>query len=416
MYLLQRGHWYHFRARIPSDLIDIYQRAEYHQSLKTSDGRTARAVASQIRNKLESDFQRIRLGRMSGLDDRELSEAFCSTVNSSSSKPVMRLSQLIESYLDDRSKHVQPRTLLIIRHAFSLLILIIGDVCLNQLDRPTCRRFRDTLLRLPPRCLQKHRGRSVEQIIAVGEKPMHPKTVNKNIQFVSAMLKWAEREELIDRNPASGLSVSINKKASSERKAYSQDELLSLFSDWPNELDNPEEIWIPIVSLYSGLRLEEICQLRCCDIAKIEKHHFIEVTSGAGLLKSPKAERIVPVHPALANLGFLNFCNDRNRVGEERLWPNLKTDRYGKFSSAFSKWFGRHKRSKGINDRLLTFHSLRHTFIDELKQNGVHEPVIAELAGHEIGSITLDRYGKDYRTTILIEAVGKLSFTALEKF
>lgn len=73
MYLFQRGHWYHFRARIPSDLIGIYQRAEYHQSLKTGNGRTARAVASKIRNKLELDFQRIRLGRMSGIDDRELS-------------------------------------------------------------------------------------------------------------------------------------------------------------------------------------------------------------------------------------------------------------------------------------------------------------------------------------------------------
>jgi site-specific recombinase XerD len=35
--------------------------------------------------------------------------------------------------------------------------------------------------------------------------PMSPKTVNKNIQFISALFRWAVNEELIENNPARNL-------------------------------------------------------------------------------------------------------------------------------------------------------------------------------------------------------------------
>ena len=92
----------------------------------------------------------------------------------------------------------------------------------------------------------------------------------------------------------------------------------------------------------------------------------------------------------------------------ERLWRNLKADRYGKFSSAYTKRLGRFKRKPGITDPKLTFHSLRHTFVNELKQQGVSEHVIAQLIGHANSSITMGRYGKDYDVEVLLSAVEKL--------
>ena len=87
------------------------------------------------------------------------------------------------------------------------------------------------------------------------------------------------------------------------------------------------------------------------------------------------------------------------------VWPTLKPDKYGKRSSAFSKWFGNHKRSAGLQDPKLTFHSLRHTFVNGLKQLEVAETVIAELVGHTNHSITLSRYGKRYNLPLLNKAV-----------
>ena len=59
-------------------------------------------------------------------------------------------------------------------------------------------------------------------------------------------------------------------------------------------------------------------------------------------------------------------------------------------------------------DSRLTFHSLRHTFVNELKQQGETEFVIAQLIGHSNGSITMGRYGKEYEFGVLSSAVEKL--------
>ena len=38
MKLHQRGTIYHLRLRVPIDLVDVFNRSEIHQSLRTSDG------------------------------------------------------------------------------------------------------------------------------------------------------------------------------------------------------------------------------------------------------------------------------------------------------------------------------------------------------------------------------------------
>ena len=56
------------------------------------------------------------------------------------------------------------------------------------------------------------------------------------------------------------------------------------------------------------------------------------------------------------------------------------------------------------------FHSLRHTFADTLKQQGVQENLISELMGHANSSITTGRYGKRYQAKVLLEVVRRLDY------
>ena len=70
---------------------------------------------------------------------------------------------------------------------------------------------------------------------------MNPKTVNKNIQFISALFKWAVNEEIIADNPARNLSVAIRNKASQERKAYDLKKLRGIFQQLPSSEQSPEE-------------------------------------------------------------------------------------------------------------------------------------------------------------------------------
>ncbi|BCN26290.1 hypothetical protein VYA_34820 [Vibrio alfacsensis] len=63
-----------------------------------------------------------------------------------------------------------------------------------------------------------------------------------------------------------------------------------------------------------------------------------------------------------------------------------------------------------------TAYSFRHTFIDELKQAGVEESMVAQLVGHTHSSMTFGRYGKKYpiqKLSLVIEDIVTQLITAL---
>ena len=61
-YLTKRNNVYHFRRRVPKNLISTLGRNEVVRSLKTSDLRTARRAAIIMADELEQLFERIQNG------------------------------------------------------------------------------------------------------------------------------------------------------------------------------------------------------------------------------------------------------------------------------------------------------------------------------------------------------------------
>ena len=61
----------------------------------------------------------------------------------------------------------------------------------------------------------------------------------------------------------------------------------------------------------------------------------------------------------------------------------------------------------GITDDKLNFHSLRHTFIDALRNQAlVEEPVIKSIIGHSSGNVT-GRYGAGHSIDVRYDAVSR---------
>ncbi len=81
-----------------------------------------------------------------------------------------------------------------------------------------------------------------------------------------------------------------------------------------------------------------------------------------------------------------------------------RRDGYGQTAS---KWFGRHREKLGIKK---PFHSLRHMFIDALKQRDGDYKKIAALAGHTDETMTFGRYGKPFQPDALYPIVCLLDF------
>ena len=90
-----------------------------------------------------------------------------------------------------------------------------------------------------------------------------------------------------------------------------------------------------------------------------------------------------------------------------RLFPELKSRRDG-YGQTVSKWFRRYRQRCGITGSRKVFHSFRHTVINHLKQAGYPKERIAALVGHEVGSMTVGRYGKAFEAAPMRELVEAL--------
>lgn len=145
-------------------------------------------------------------------------------------------------------------------------------------------------------------------------------------------------------------------------------------------------LWIPLIALYSGMRSNEICQLRNADVIKKDGVWAFRVSDeGEGQsVKTEAAVRIVPVHSEIVRSGFLDYLKTLPSKGQ--LFPALKPGGVdGKLNWYFSKRFTAYRRSCGVNAPRVSFHSFRKNAAQALKDKRATQAEIAELIGHEQG-------------------------------
>ena len=244
----------------------------------------------------------------------------------------------------------------------------------------------------------------------MGDLPMSTTTVNKNLTRASQCFGWAVRNGYMASNPAENVTLSDNRKAYEQRQIFTVDNLKSLFHSLEYVEDDfrfSYQFWLPVIGLFTGMRIEEICQLHLEDI-RLEQGIWVFdlFEKREDKRKTAAGQRYIPLHEFLIqdlNLpGRVQYLQD---AGYARLFPELDRDKkYGKFSLRAGKWFNeRFKRKCGITDKGKAFHSFRHTFINHLKQQGADPIVMQELGGHEFQGETLSRYSKKFEPAPLYE-------------
>lgn len=144
-----------------------------------------------------------------------------------------------------------------------------------------------------------------------------------------------------------------------------------------------ERKWIVLLGGYTGARLGEITQLRREDF-KVDPDSgikYLRITSEAGSVKTDNANRLVPIHSKLLELGFKVFADG---VGDDgRLFPN----HFGK-SKRITTWFPSFVSELGISklndlNQSRTFHSFRHSFITEARGASQSVDLVQAIVGHE---------------------------------
>ncbi|NVN03907.1 tyrosine-type recombinase/integrase [Asaia spathodeae] len=137
------------------------------------------------------------------------------------------------------------------------------------------------------------------------------------------------------------------------------------------------------IAAYTGMRLGEICNLRCADIEMIEGVACFQVRPHSETGWSPKTQagtRIVPIHSELIAKGILSFM----KPDQVWLFPDLVVTKTGDRSASFSQAFARLRSRAGL-PREVCFHSFRHTVSTKLRNTGheLREIWIDRLLGHE---------------------------------
>ena len=123
---------------------------------------------------------------------------------------------------------------------------------------------------------------------------------------------------------------------------FTEDDLQKIFQAPgynPDNFKQAYKFWVPLIGLYSGMRLEEICQLTIDDIKQIDGTWCFDINNqGDKRIKTNAAKRYVPIHPMLLNeLNFLGFVELVKKNGPGRLSPDLKKQS-GRYSHYVSRW------------------------------------------------------------------------------
>lgn len=245
-------------------------------------------------------------------------------------------------------------------------------------------------------------------------KTLSVATVNKYLRRVSSLFDWGKRHGLVTlENPFTGIGKKQQRPRHKERDRFTIEDLENIFN--PRHLSQKKFkhsycYWLPWLGLYTGARIEELCQIHLSDIRKENDLWVIDINDDKEKrLKTTASRRVVPVHPKPQSIGFLEYVESRRSKGADRLFLELKKQRDA-YSQAASKWFARYRKKCGVEK---PFHSFRHTFIDELRQSGADHTKIAALVGHADQSETGGRYGKQYRVEVLYSTLCLLEFKVL---
>jgi integrase len=316
-------------------------------------------------------------------------------------------------------ERMEPRkrsTLLEFSKGIYRFIELHGDLDVVQINKRHIREFREAAQLVPKlRAGKLKKARLPELAEFTREHPYTPcigaATVNKWLTCLQGVLNWARKngvipEEVLWADPVKGMRL---KEPRSKRRPWETEELSLLFGssiyrrgERPLGGKGEAAYWLPLLALFSGARLNELAPMCANDVKRDTASgvHFMTVVEDDETGRSVKTEnslRAIPIHPELLRIGFLKFV-DRRRHAEgqkTRLFPLIRQNSKGNYGATFSQWFGRHKRSLGIDNKSSVFHSFRHGFKDALRTAGVNEDVNDALTGHSGGNTVARGYGSD---------------------
>lgn len=249
------------------------------------------------------------------------------------------------------------------------------------------------------------------------------KTMKKYIVFLKSLLLFARKEKLdVISDFSDALDIPpIQDGDEINIESYTQDELVKIFGSdsYPSRYDRKyfAKFWIPLIGLYTGARLNEICQLYVDDIRKENGIFYFNITRDRPdqFTKNTQSIRKVPIHSKLIELGFLDFVKAVKKSKKNRIFYNLTFQKKNHYAGSTSTAYGRYLDKIGITDRSKVFHSFRHNIETILAHKKVPQSMINAMCGWKNKSIPELNYLDKYPLSVLQKEMESLQYPYLDK-
>lgn len=339
--------------------------------------------------------------------------------------PGETIMELFENYASENPKSIKADTLNQARRDIGTFVQYVGVTYpASRIDKKAVREWKALLVKYPVKATETtaFKGMDIIQTIkhneTVGKPVLSPRTVNRYLSGLASFCNWLDAHGYIDSNPVDGMSLPKDKRK--KVFPFTSDQMTTLFRSplfvgcqndeaprfWSkpgNVLIRDHRYWVPLVMLYSGARPAEIAQLSLSDVRQQGEHWIMDITETDGdkddiegfkSLKTAGSKRMIPVHPELVKLGFLEYHEDIQTAGHARLFPNAERNSRGQMIADYSREFGRYLTRIGLKKgRGMSLYSFRHGAFDALRRAGYMDDEFNFVFGHVSGNSVTRGYG-----------------------
>ena len=310
--------------------------------------------------------------------------------------------------------------------ATALLLEVLGDRPISTIKQKEIDDFFGLLCRLPPRGHDKKRQLK-KSVAELADMPW-PDCINKKTfedSYMAALRPFFKDAARVFGDAGwprylttDGIKYTGSREGGeNKQRSMRPEELRRLFEgpEFAAFSGDPEQehcYWLPLVGLYTGARVNEICQLNPqCDIKEEAGVWFFDITEDSETdervkksVKNKPSIRRTPIHSTLLNLGLLTYVERIKAQGHALLFPQWPPTRK-KASGKAEKWFCELLKTTNLRDetpgkRVAGFHCLRSTFLTRADHLDIPKP--GTLTGHSQG----DRSNRDedgYKDPIELE-------------
>ena len=284
------------------------------------------------------------------------------------------------------------------KQCLSFIMELLDKEYVEDINYDDCKKLNRLIYRVPKNASKKYPDKKLIEVLIEDEddreEGLSMTSIYKYLAIFKEFLKYCRKQRLLSEDLADLIDSPKRIKGKNPYSPFTDEELCKIFDPvnyckYTKDGQEAPKFFVPLISLFSGARLNEICQIRMEDIIEDDDIVYFHTSDKHPLqsLKNDQSKRRIPFHPVLKKMGLFKYIHQQKRNNEEWLFPTLLKQydpKKHKFGKNVGRSFARYLERLGITEKSKVFHSFRHTVRPKLRDEcRLSQEYIDALCGWE---------------------------------